>query len=197
MTEAEFNTIVKNTLHEEHGFGYKISDVGGAYAQRRPFDGIAMYSGRPLFWESKLQKGLKAFNLKELFDGTRGHQMETFDDINRYASRDCRPLLWVILCVYIPRAPRVYTVPYATLDQWYNKEGVKSIHADYLDALPYTAIYKKKINWFRPILSTAVGLSKRCCTWDADGTGQGGGSPWDEDLYTEQEIRASEYNDKQ
>ncbi|MCA1799943.1 MAG: hypothetical protein LC650_01435 [Actinobacteria bacterium] len=149
MTEAKFNTIVRNSLIDSSGFAYKISDVGGGSQQRRPFDGIALYGNEPVFWESKATKGLKAFNLKEVFEGDRGHQMETFETIFMATQK---VKLWVILCSYIPRKARVYTFPYRVLRTIYAQgDGKTSILQKDLEALPYTSIFKDRITDIKEI----------------------------------------------
>jgi len=147
VKETRFNTIVKKTL-EGHGYGYKISDVAGGQAQRRPFDGIGIYEGRLVFWEGKAMKGVYAFNLKEVFEGTRGHQMETFDTFSQVSNP---PELWVILCCFVPRKSQVYTFPYSTLKEAYEKDNLTSVTQQMLQALPYTGISKDRVKAFEPI----------------------------------------------
>ena len=147
MNEARFNTIIRNSLIDISGFAYKISDVGGGSQQRRPFDGIATYNGQALFWEAKLSKGIKAFNLGELFEGTRGHQMETFNTIHVAAPN---VELRVILCCYIPSRSRVYVFEYQDLKTLFDR-GVTSLLKVHLEALPHANIFKDRITNMNPI----------------------------------------------
>lgn len=151
VKEAQFNTYVKNTL-QGHKHGYKISDVAGGKGQRRPFDGFGIYNNQAVFWEAKLMKGVYAFNIKDLFEGQRGHQMETFE---AYSSVANPPLLWVILCCYIPRKSRVYTFPYYIL-RILHEQGHTSVPKKVLEALPYTGIHKQIITEFEPLKLTTI-----------------------------------------
>lgn len=144
MKEAELNTIIRNTLLDEYRFGHKISDVGGGAQQRRPFDGLGLYEHRPVFWEAKIAQGVKAFNLKLVFEGERSHQMATFENIYQGCDASSRPHLWVPYGCYIPRAARVYIFDYAFLRDLYN-DSTTSIHKKQLEEWQHTDIKKKRL----------------------------------------------------
>jgi len=132
-------------MQDSSGFAYKISDVGGGAQQRRPFDGFGIIKDKMVCWEAKRMKGVYAFNLKEVFEGDRGHQMDTFELFSKLPHP---PHLWVILCCYVPRKSRVYTFSYELLKDWYEK-GTTSITQDTLmNLLPYTTIKNKRIRDF-------------------------------------------------
>ena len=147
MKEAELNTIIRNTLKDGWGFGYKISDKGGGAQQRRPFDGMGLYQDRVIFWEAKQSRGVTAFNLKTLFEGERGHQMETFETLyqKRILTSEDTGGLWVIYGCSIPRAHRVYVFEYEVLRKLYRKSGITSIHKKTLETLPHATITKKRL----------------------------------------------------
>lgn len=132
--ESEFNRVIRNTLLLRSGFGYKISDAQGGGGQQRPFDGVGIYEQVPVFWEAKFSKTLKPLNLKELFEGERRHQMETFETIFQSVPSS-RLHLWVPYGVAIPRAPVTYLFEYATLKTLY-EGGTLSLHAKVLNNLP-------------------------------------------------------------
>lgn len=144
MKEAELNTIIRNSLIDRSRFGYKISDVGGGQQQRRPFDGLGVFDSRVVFWEAKIAKGVKAFNLCELFDGERGHQMDTFESIKQ-ETVGSQPRLWVVYGCSIPRNTRVYIFDYDLLRSLYKEQGVKSLHKKDLDTYLYNSISKKRL----------------------------------------------------
>lgn len=144
MKENEFNTIIKNSLSP---FAYKISDVGGGKQQRRPFDGFGLHNGLEVKWEAKRLSDLKAFSIKELFEGSRKHQMQNFE---MYFQSSSNTLLWVPLLIDIPRKQRVYTFTYEYLRKAY-KEGITSLLKKDLENIPFTSIKKKIINTFNPI----------------------------------------------
>jgi hypothetical protein len=137
MNEAEFNRIIKNTIIKKGGFAYKISDAQGSFGQKRPFDGIGILPEISLFWESKFSRGLKSFDLKRLFEGSRGHQMETFESIRKINSFQS---LWIPYCCYSPRDSKVYIFSFDCLQALYNREGIKSIQKKVLEELTFLKI---------------------------------------------------------
>lgn len=153
MKESEFNKIVKDSIIERGGFAYKISDSAGAYGQKRPFDGFGILKGRNIYWEGKMCNGVKAFNLKDLFEGKRGHQMVTLGQI---ADLTPEADVWVPLLCYIPRASQIYLFSFRALQDLYGS-GVNSIHAAVLNKLQHTVI--KSANKTKIIIGDLVPIS--------------------------------------
>jgi penicillin-binding protein-related factor A (putative recombinase) len=72
MLEAQFNTIIGNSLDWRH----KIGDAGRF---KKPFDGFGVFRGKPVYWEAKWLKTPKAFPWSRLED----HQIESLLNIQR------------------------------------------------------------------------------------------------------------------
>ena len=159
MNEAKFNTVIRNSIIQHNGYAYKISDVGGGKQQRRPFDGFGVYyDGLPLYWEAKRMKGLQSFNVKEIFEGSRGHQLETMQSMKDLLN--VKAHFWVILLCYIPRNSRVYTFTYEALQWWYNTHEDAGIKKNILEKLPHTEINKQLINSFHLITDEELEITE-------------------------------------
>jgi len=63
MNEQQLNTIINNSF-KKIGFSHKIADPVGGMGVENPFDGFSILPGKPVYWESKLLKGYKAFNFQ-------------------------------------------------------------------------------------------------------------------------------------
>lgn len=84
MKETDLNRIIARNLNERY-WGYKIPDPQQASAtssSERPFDGVGLLHDRPIYFESKFQKGYKAFN----FSHIREHQLRNLLAIKNSSS---------------------------------------------------------------------------------------------------------------
>lgn len=70
MNEAKLNLAIGKSLD----WYYKIPDDGISlkFGGRRPFDGIGIINGFPVYWESKLLKSVSSFNFSRLKDHQLG-----------------------------------------------------------------------------------------------------------------------------
>ena len=137
MKESEFNRTIKHSLEQRGGFAYKISDASGGFGQKRPFDGLGALPGKPIYWEGKMSKGLKAFNIKTVFEGERGHQMTTMALLDSLIGDIVE--LWVPYLCYEPRDSKVYLFSYRGLS-FLHRKGVKSIKASHLKKLQHNVL---------------------------------------------------------
>jgi penicillin-binding protein-related factor A (putative recombinase) len=99
--EKDFNTIIKNSFE----WAYKIPDPQGKFAPfatQRPFDGMAVYKNKPLYWEAKYSNKLQSFNLKSIQD----HQLKNLITIKTLIPDS---YCWILYGVKIKRGEyRVY-----------------------------------------------------------------------------------------
>lgn len=142
--EAYFNTVFKNSIcdmQDNQYSAYKISDIGAEGTIAKPFDGFGVYQNQPLYWEGKRTNELKAFNIKHLFEGERGHQM------NWMSTFSCIPdsHVWIVLFAAIPRKNRMYVFDYGLIKKLY-ESGETSIKKKVLEKLPFSPIKKDRFD---------------------------------------------------
>jgi penicillin-binding protein-related factor A (putative recombinase) len=94
VKESQLNTIINNNLKGE-GFSHKISDFREGAGVQNPFDGFSVFAGRSWYWETKLLRGYRAFNFKEI----KPHQLENLTVIK--LNNICAECL-VIVGVFCP-----------------------------------------------------------------------------------------------
>jgi penicillin-binding protein-related factor A (putative recombinase) len=147
--ESFFNTVFKNSIIEIEKnpcSAYKISDIGGEATIQKPFDGFGVFQNKSMYWEAKRVNGVSAFNIKNLFEGERGHQMLYMDMFSKIPDT----YTWVVLFCYIPRKSIMYVFEYDTIKRLY-EEGVTSIKKKNLLCLPFSEIKKEKFDYFEII----------------------------------------------
>lgn|SRR5574344_420871 len=138
--EAQFNTIVKNSLIESGGIGFKISDMAGSlsggFTIQSPFDGFGILhtdkKNYNVYWESKFNKEMKSINLNRIED----HQAANLTAYNVTDSSLCL----FILGVSVSRGDnRAYIFYWNAIKKYFPNY---SIHAKELEKLPYNEIHK-------------------------------------------------------
>lgn len=126
MVESDFNRIVQKTLNSSaRGWCYKIPDPGFKEIQRgaakRPMDLAGVLHGRPFWIESKLQKGLSAFNFKSI----RDHQHENLGVIRSMTDPD--DYVGLFIAFWEPRTLYEFLFIDYNLIEVLQKDGVGSI----------------------------------------------------------------------
>ena len=142
--ENYFNTVFKNSIidiEQNPCAAYKISDIGAEATISKPFDGFGTYQGQPMYWEGKRTTDVKAFNIKNLFEGERGHQMKYMEHYSTIPNTKT----WIVLFCYIPRKSRVYVFTYDAIKKVY-ESGEISIKKKILEQLPYVLIKKDRVD---------------------------------------------------
>lgn len=144
--ESEFCTVLVNSLNKQ-GLGYKIPDPNANYktTSKRPFDimGILLVGGMylPCYIEAKFSKVKEAFNFKRV----ETHQS---DYLKSFGQIDCAKT-YVILGVRAGRRDtRAYIFDWKSVGFLYPNF---SIHAKYLDDLPYNEIHHDLITFDKVI----------------------------------------------
>jgi penicillin-binding protein-related factor A (putative recombinase) len=145
--EAEFNTIVKNSIEQTfeeksekvYGKAFKISDMAGAMSYgatvKSPFDGFGIIykdGWHSIYWESKFNKSLASIN----FNRIEPHQAENLKAYGLSSNNIC----YFILGMTVGRADnRAYVFLAKDVLKYYPDH---SIHAKELEQLPYNEIHK-------------------------------------------------------
>lgn len=97
MKEAELNTIISKSLNRyEKGWGFKIPDPSYGEGTQRCFDGFGAFNRKPLYFETKLIKGVYSFNLNRIEE----HQWKHLCNLKAYLPN---ALCLVPVGFYIPR----------------------------------------------------------------------------------------------
>ena len=87
MVEKDLNRILVRSFNDSQwGWGYKIPDDANNFlgTSKKPFDYIGIIDSACVYGESKLIKGLHAFN----FHSLREHQIENLSTIHILSERD-------------------------------------------------------------------------------------------------------------
>lgn len=127
MTEAQFNTIIGNSLDWHH----KISD--GSYGQK-PYDGFGALAGRPVYWEAKWLRKPAAFPWSRL----ESHQIEGLIAMQKNIPA---ALSWLIIGVDYGRGDkRVFLFDNLEEIRTRKRSEEKSIKKKEFDSLPYTKV---------------------------------------------------------
>ncbi len=135
MNEAQFNTIVRNSLSWAH----KISDAGTH--GKLPFDGFGMYGSKALYWESKLLPKRMAFNFSRLEE----HQLEALREIKALGGDAVVTIL--LICVNYGRGDKRVFVYDDVEELARRKENKLSIKAEEFDNTPFVKIHKAKVDF--------------------------------------------------
>jgi len=141
MTEAEYCTIIKNSLEHITEVGYKIPDPTNSFNTtiKRPFDMIGSFKGKALYIEVKAMNGLHSFNLKKIQD----HQIQ---NLLLYHTHVTDSLCWIALGCYISRGDnRLYIFNNIDIIAE-RRNNKKNILKKELEKLPYYEIHNKRID---------------------------------------------------
>ena len=133
MDEQKFNTIIGNSLD----WRFKIPDAGG---MAKPFDGIGLFKGLPVYWEAKNLKKVEAFNFNRLED----HQIFNLLTIQQQLKQ---VHAWFIVCVDFGRADkRVFL--FRDMDYINNRKKNKKriLKKEWLERKNYVKIKKELID---------------------------------------------------
>lgn len=133
-SEAEYCTCIVKSLNEI-GTGYKIPDPSSDYGttSKRCFDIIGRIKNQPVYCEAKFNKSMCAFNLNRIEE----HQARYLDEFLKVKDSLC----YIALGVQVSRGDcRSYIFDWKDLSELY-KKGF-SIHAKYLEKLPYNKVHK-------------------------------------------------------
>lgn len=125
MTEANLNTILKNSIKYYGGWCHKIADGVGGISTQNPFDSLGIFNNKPLYVEAKLIKGFYSFN----FNRIESHQTNNLMFIENSLSKTIPNKFYSLVVVgfYEPRK-FFYLLFFSirTLDKL-RKEGINSI----------------------------------------------------------------------
>lgn len=141
MNETSLNTCIQDSF-KRLWWSKKIPDPQAGRGVQLPFDGIATANGLPFYWEAKIQKEYKAFNLSRVED----HQWENLLTIDKQLIVSHYTL--IILGVWISRKSfRVFF--FDTNYLWELKQrGIKSIKKnellDLVDSSSFLEIKSEK-----------------------------------------------------
>lgn len=147
MEEKDINRTVKNALIKNSGAAFKITDPHGAEVYstvKNPFDGFGAFreedgTVHPVYWESKWDRDLKAFNLK---NHLQPHQADYLTAFSVVTDSIC-------LVPYGTKASRkdtrIYFFLWDAVKDLYNGVEIKgkvkhSIPAKVLEKLPYAKV---------------------------------------------------------
>jgi len=101
MKESDINTIIKNSFqYGDKFFAYKIPDppkVATKISTERPFDGFSVNNKNVIFYETKLVKGMGAFN----FGLIKDHQYNFLNLIGSFNHANVKCL--IIVAIWEPR----------------------------------------------------------------------------------------------
>lgn len=123
MVESDFNRILGHSFSLiSHSRLSKISDGKGGAMVKNPFDFWGFYQGYPIYCESKLIKGVKAFNLSRIED----HQYENLSFAHESLSyTGTKHYCLVPVCFYSPREmKRVLFFDFSFVEAEHNKGTV-------------------------------------------------------------------------
>ena len=125
MKESQLNVTLKNSFINYGGWCHKISDGVGGIGIQNPFDIFGIINNKPLYQETKLVKGLYAFN----FNRIEKHQFENLTFIENLLSKTIPDKFYSLIVVGFYKPRKFFYVMFfniKTLNE-FKKSGIMSI----------------------------------------------------------------------